>query len=1179
MYKKLLQIPLAIVTALLLFATPQTFAADTKPVDVLMIGHYVPRAGEASWEKYQAACAKEGVRLHIYDKSQTLDYSLVTDDYLRQFHVVLFSGLPGSPPGNVDEHTEAAAAFRERLDAYYKAGGGVLWAPQAFQHGGTYWNDLVGDRYDVQSLEEKIDDPGKTIDANAPLKKRDMLKYIWTTNVEPHPVTDQVKGLFLPFLGEWSWPGTVPMKFGPSWTTLIKGMDSTRTMGNASPAGSGIRDFKPEVKGTYDAAPEFVGVREGRDGAGRMMVFPFHGTHTYLNYGHEAFKDAMMLNGHAGWPSDAHRLLLNAYKWLAEPAKAAGLGGHKPKPPVTAAIPEPLDWSQADFPPNAWGALRTFWNQKTQSDYPMGDLTGRDFRGVIGARTVASDGQGTVADYVKAAKELGLSFIVFLETLEKTDEARFAKLVADCAAASDETFAAIPGYLFRDQTGLLYYLYGIDKLPIAANLTDDRRVKVPQALVDQFNWRGNLGIAEFGKMKLDPNYLFLLTCAAPYVYEGGKRVDDGLNGYLSVEGRGHEYAPNALVQVTSPAAMREALAAGAMETVLHAENLADGLKCLSRSATKHPIPVYITSGPTITRWGALNPLGHPFFAGKQRVRFALKATSDVGLADVKIINANTGETVRHFKPNGAKDFSCAIDETHKRQWSLVPIITDVKGRSALGGTLQTFQDGNRLWMMGDRLMGMHHAHTWDPTRKKLVMEAGWLNLPWIKNYANFPGGPTSALKQPRAGGGDVKITGTVVGIDGGNATSEGHVNFYIGPAVESDLGREPKVQAYCYKDKLASFDVAVMDYDGSRQFTEKKGTGHAGGWPPNPDPQIPMELADIQVRTIAGRPSPEATVSSKIHEITYTFKKDQTLKRLPLFSNAWQYQHDNLMALFLRDMDGDFAWLLEPKSRFRRKGEMPAGGYFYPSNKYGGQIGVINLGDEPIAYSFGYPHVQVFIDGKNRKVKAGDKIVTRFLTFVGPKGDGKTSSEWLQEFIADFGVGVDRPDYPFTVKQGTLLSGNYMLELQAENGGATVEFGKYPLAHSLITAVNGMPANAVAGRYDLDRKQLLILPVFEGKALTTINLPRWENSLYIGELFRCDNPDVVLSCVQDGADKLLLEVHNPTDQPQTVKLAAVPGFAPLAGLDESLELAPFSSTKLDLPTPAGTLVNKPYLGD
>ena len=115
--------------------------------------------------------------------------------------------------------------------------------------------------------------------------------------------------------------------------------------------------------------------------------------------------------------------------------------------------------------------------------------------------------------------------------------------------------------------------------------------------------------------------------------------------------------------------------------------------------------------------------------------------------------------------------------------------------------------------------------------------------------------------------------------------------------------------------------------------------------------------------------------------------------------------------------------------------------------------------------------------------------------------------------------------------------------------------------------------------YDKQRRQLLILPVLEGIATTSVNTTLGDTSLYIGELFHCDNTKVKLSCVQDGTDKLLLEVHNPTDKPQSVTLAAVPGFTPLAGLNKSLDLAPFSSTKLELPTPAGTLVNKSYLGD
>jgi len=1177
------------VLAFLLAASGPIFAAD-KPIDVLIIGLAVPSEGP-SWQKYKAACAKEGVRVSIYDKSQTLDYSLVTDDYLRQFHVVLFANLPGEASGMKDE---VAAAFRERLDAYHKAGGGVLWVPASTQHECIFWNKLVGERYDVQCLEEELYDPGKTIDVNAALGLRNMFKYIWTTNIAEHPVTKNVKGLFLPSYGEYNWPATVPMKFGKSWTVLIKGMESTRTMGNAESASSAQKDFKPEVKGTYDSAPEIVGVRDGEGASGRMMVFPFYGAHTYLNFGHEAFNDAMMLNGFGGQTSEAHRLLINSYKWLAEPAMKAGLGGYKPLPPVTAAIPAPLDWSKAEFPPNSWGGLRTFWNGKTQSDAQMTDLltpNGKDFKGIFGARTVASDGQGSVADYVKAAKEQGLSFIVFLETLEKLDETKFAKLVADCAAVSNESFAAIPGYIFRDETGILYYFFGVDKLPVAENLTADRRVKGPYTLVDQFKWTGNLGVAELGKLKINPNYLFLLTCAAPYVYDGTKLVDDGLAAYLSAEGHGHQYAPNAIVQVTSPEDMAKAVNGGAKLTVLHAETLATGLKTFSRASSKQPTPAYITSGPAIVRWGALNPIGHPFFAGKQRVRFVLEATSDAGIAEIKIINANTGVFFRHFKPNGGKSFSCTIDETHQRQWSLVPIVTDVNGRTALAGTLQTYQDGNRLWMMGDRLMGMHHALSWDPSRKRLVMETGWVtNIPWTKGWSNYAAGPPTVLSQPRGADSsrqEAKITGKVEGIDGGNASSEGSTNFNFEPAVITDFGKEPKAQAYRFNDRLASFDVAVMDHDGSEQFAmdkRKDANGKwlnrpAGFWPPNPDPQIPMETADIQERTIAVHPSAESTISANIHEIVFNFKKDIVLKKIPLFSSTWEIQHDNLMNLLLRDGEGDQSWMLDSKSRFLRDGALAPGGYLYPCNVFGGQLGVINLGPQPLDYAFSYPRFQIFISGADRKMKAGEKIVARFINFVGPKGDASASSQWLKKFVSDFGVGADKPGYPFTVRQGKLRSSNYIMELQPENGGATVDFGKYALPHNLLVALDGFAANAVAGRYDLDKKQLLILPVFEYKATTSVNTTRGENKLYIGELFHCDNQDVRLSCVQDGTDKLLLELHNPTDKALTAKLTAVPGFAPLAGLNKAIDVPVFSSVKLELPVAAGSLVDKPYEGD
>jgi hypothetical protein len=98
-------------------------------------------------------------------------------------------------------------------------------------------------------------------------------------------------------------------------------------------------------------------------------------------------------------------------------------------------------------------------------------------------------------------------------------------------------------------------------------------------------------------------------------------------------------------------------------------------------------------------------------------------------------------------------------------------------------------------------------------------------------------------------------------------------------------------------------------------------------------------------------------------------------------------------------------------------------------------------------------------------------------------------------------------------------------------------------------------------------------------APTSIDTTQGDAKFYIGELFHCDNQDVLLSCVQDGADTLLLEIHNPTDTPQAVKLSAVPGFALLAGLDKTLTVSPCASVKLELPTAAGALTNESATGD
>ena len=1123
-------------------------AADARvaPIDVLMLGMYSCRPNDSSTPRFEAACAEQGIRLSI-GSGHGIDYNRYTSEFLRQFQVVIFDDLPSEKAWNPMRATpEEIAAFRDRLDAYYQAGGGVIWSPMSIGHHGTYWNDVVGKRYDAQSLEEAIQDPGKELSVNSLDRGRNRLSaYIWTTNVTAHPVSEGVRGLFLPITGEWSWPGTVPMKFGKSWTTLVRGMDSTYTIGNAAALGSGHAEFKPEVKGTYAAAPEIVGVRDSVNGSGRMMVFPFFPAHTWLNQGNFILKDALMLNGFDGHASDGMKLFVNACKWLAVPAQKAGLGGYTP-PPAPLKRPYwpygPRDWSKVKVPDKSWVGGTATWR-----------------KGIIGVRTSLSDGNGTVKDYVTEAKKLGLSYIIFLENLEKIDAAGYAKLVADCKANSDSGFVALPGYIFRDMVDSHYYVFDSELLPEPQNMTPDRRVKSAAGIREAATAGGDIpgGIGEVGRMKLDPWYATYYSSIAAYTYDGGKLVDDGFPVYLSLQGRMHEHPPISLTIIRSPDELQKTVR-DAHLTSLHLEELTrkELRERLNIRSQYEDLDVVVSNGPEIVRWGAIARQGLPFAAGLQRMRIEFEARSNDGLADVKIIDAKTGGIFRHFKPGGEKNFSCEMDETHKDEQYFVPLVTDIKGRTALGATLVTWQTSNTLMPYRDNNDCGHRSSGWDENHELQDFE-GWAGG-WHKYGYEAIDAPTNTFPE------DLRI----FGVDGG-AIAGSHCA--TNPVVITGTSTEPKFPAYTLGKFLMSFDYSVKDYVGDAQFLV----------PTDPtkftEPQVPTEYADILVRCSAVRGRYHAPFSANVHEVSVTFKKDCVLKRIEV-CRGWRSFDWGPPVILYKDGAGEGAVTLEGEKKPGRRGILNPGDYVYLANDRAGACGVVNLGPGVLSYDGNY-RTRLYIDGGNRPVKAGEKVTARYLVFTKPWDEDQTKSDWLDKFIADYAVGGGKPGYQYEVTQGKVKEINYEMTLNQENGGAMVAVKKYNLPHNLLVNVNGLAANAVAGRYDLDRKQLLILPVFEGTVTTSINTTRGDTRLAIGELFHCDDAEVMLSCVQDGADNLLLEVHNPTDKAKTVKLTGVPGFAPLSALKETVQVAPCSSVKSTLSATPGSLAYTFYDGD
>ena len=561
--------------------------AKAEPIDVLLISANENKGqigladeSQTGWSPFKAACAAQGIRVIIGRPK----YDQLTPELFHKFQVIIVGGSPHTY-NETEKAVEDGKAFVRRIDDYHRAGGGLIFVPFGHDHDPVFWTESFGRLYDAQALEEKLYDPEHVVHVS-PIYKSERCDYFWTNNIAPHPVTSGVSGLLLPRHGDYDASGTVPMIFGKSWLTLIRGAGTTRTIGYSELSTPPEGSYRADINGTYHAAPEVVGVREGENGAGRMMVFPFHPAHTWSNFNTWILNDAMMLNGWNGSPSDGMTLFVNACRWLAEPAKKAGFGGYVPPPETNHAQVTPMDWS------------------KFASPAGQGNPSGRDFKGVIGARTAYGDGAGTVADYAAEAKKLGLSFVIFLEDVHKIDAARYAKLTADCKAATTGDFQALPGYLFRDTLGVEYYVFNTT-FPRSDQFDANGRIKSPNDIFVPGNNYAPGGIVEIGRHITDPYFLLSYFTIAPYVYDNAKLVDDGFDVYESLQGRLHSHSPVSLTIVHSPSELA-ATAANAHITVYHAEDMSQ----LADRLGAHRLwlnPVYITSGPAITRWEAPAP--------------------------------------------------------------------------------------------------------------------------------------------------------------------------------------------------------------------------------------------------------------------------------------------------------------------------------------------------------------------------------------------------------------------------------------------------------------------------------------------------------------------------------------------------------------------------------------------
>ncbi|MFH1517784.1 MAG: hypothetical protein ABIH17_07845, partial [Pseudomonadota bacterium] len=616
-------------------------------IDVLLLGSYI-------WAKpeYVELCKKEGINIHTASRKDptAADPANYPLEYLKQFDVVIVNGPMEKAwdLGGITAH-EIKPGIVDNLLEYNKQGGGLVWIPVGAGYGALDWNESTGHKIDAEALDESLDGDANKTFACVAENLRNVLSYFWTTEIENHPVTGGVHGLFLGITGEWSWPATIPMKFGKSWDVLIYGGKETRTVTNKTPRGGGKRAHTPSgITGTYKGRPEIIAARaESGERKGRMMVLPIYTTWTWGNYGHPAMKEAFLFNGDGVHPSDGHKFLMNSWRWLAEPAVAAGMGGAPLPTPAKDKAPDlsPVTWEKPDA--IDWGKIHG----------------GPWMRGLIGARSQYGGGSGTVAEWVAAAKAAGLQYLIFVDELGKLSAEDYAKLIADCKAATDNSFTAIPGLGAYDTDGVYRFMPGLDRMPSPSRLTEDGKAfKQHVGVCSDSAWGTWPVMAEFGKAKYDLWWNHVIAVCAPLVYEKGKLVDDAVGRWwYEIETGNMRMLPVSLVRMDKPADIAEA-AAKAHVTVLRTDKGGDIVsKILHWGFSGQIFPSYLTSGPEIVEWLCTGSGPEPFRPNSSRFRLLLKVRSDAGIAKVTLTDLYTGQAYRDCRPAGEKEFTVAVD--------------------------------------------------------------------------------------------------------------------------------------------------------------------------------------------------------------------------------------------------------------------------------------------------------------------------------------------------------------------------------------------------------------------------------------------------------------------------------------------------------------------------------------
>ena len=957
--------------------------------------------------------------------------------------------------------------------------------------------------------------------------------FFWTENiVKGHAATEGVRRLCLPQYHNGATPGVVALKLSSQWQVLVRGEASAQSYAVTR---EHVVDYRQV--GTFRTAPPIVAVRSF--GRGRVMALSVPARSVHANYGVPGWNMIVETAGDrtANRPSDGARLVLNGLQWLAETSRDnPALGTFRSGKIAAVEFRKSIDWDKQQFPAPTKGV-----------------------RGVLGARTALSDGTGTVAEYAAAAKEAGLSFVVFNESLEKMTPEKLDRLKVQCKQASTADFYACPGVEFTDDLANRWAIWS-DRIVFpqrsfrrAYGETSEKRPELVQ-------WDGRvmhnpgqyweycgflpnmlLTYSNLRARKAHPANMWWFYRVPPFVYDRGRLVEDQFSEWLYALRDVRHLNVASYTRVYAPAQ----ISAAAAVCATGGRDLASVRDWLNTRGGNfgHSAGAYVTGGPSIEQWAAINTQ-HDFpleVRGGQRVRCRFQVSSAEGIREVQVHNADYG-VVRRYLANGPATFAREFELVHDRDHALTLEVTDGKGRKAVSDKVFLFCYKTSLLRCGDNLNFLDGvALCWHPDRNEMMpLAQGYQGTPVesIRGYdtaaaltnqttlntwavdsitteelKQYPPGRTHGILRKvldvALPGNDVKICDMTMGplVEPYDSMTRDTPARTSVPAVVEENQLFSRVHRSYYLQNRNNMFI-TWDYRRAREGAKD----YRGGmvW----------------------------------HEGKIVFKRSATLAAavpIMLFyftpSGATDATADTLL---VKDAGGGPIVVPIPKAAVLvKEGFVAPGGFLTagPCDTYGvfyaasgSRFRYALVAD---AKTGRVNQLQVGLGQAGQRVQAGTEIAYRFAmaTLGGPRLEPSRQVAQLEDLGASFGLGGGDRGVHARFTAGALVDREMFLTVRAEGCEASFQVQPRSTIIDLPIRLQGIEDNGCVAVYSTARPFFRFVGVAERSAWFQENVDSGA-TIWAGNVFLCDNKVVKLTLTCDGmapGRTPCLEVHNPTE--------------------------------------------------